>query len=434
MSDLAIGICGIGALFALMILRTPVAFAMLLTGFFGIWILDGVNRATAIMLTETYSSISNYNLIVVPMFVFLGNISSEAGFSRSLYDAANAWVGRFRGGLASASVIGCAAFSAVSGSSVATAITIGRVALPEMKRLGYGPGLSTGSIAAGGTLGFLIPPSTGFVIYAILTEESIGRLFMAGILPGILMMMLFITAIWLVTLINPEAGPPGEAKTLVERLKLSGRALPLVAVIIMSIGGIYLGVFTPVEASGIGAGLVILIALVTRSLSWKGFIKAVADTVRTSAMLYMIVAGANVLNPFLAITDIPLSLGLMLTSFGLGAYGTLALILFSYIILGMFLDGLAMLVVTIPVYFPVILALGFDPIWFGVVAVIVIEMGMITPPVGLNVFVVRAVAGDVPLKTVFAGVIPFLIAMIITLLAIILFPGIALLIPNSMFG
>ncbi|MEM9104366.1 MAG: TRAP transporter large permease [Pseudomonadota bacterium] len=434
MNDLMIGVAGIVGLFLLMILRTPVAFAMLLTGFFGIWLLDDLRRATAIMFTETYSSVSNYNLIVVPMFVLLGNIASEAGFSRALYDAAHAWIGRFRGGLASASVIGCAAFSAVSGSSVATAVTIGKVALPEMKRFGYAPGLSTGAIAAGGTLGFLIPPSTGFVIYAILTEESIGRLFMAGILPGILMSLLFICAIWIVTLRNPEAGPPGAATQFAERIRLFGRAAPLLGVIVVSIGGIYLGVFTPVEASGIGAGLVILLALFSRSISRQGFARAVGDTVRTSAMLYMIVIGANVLNPFLAITEIPAALGDMLTTLGLGAYGTLLVILLSYILLGMFLDGLAMLVVTIPIYYPVVVALGFDPIWFGVVAVIVIEMGMITPPVGLNVFVVRGVAGDVPLATIFAGVIPFLLAMIATLLLIILVPAIALFIPNSMFG
>jgi len=322
----------------------------------------------------------------------------------------------------------------VSGSSVATAVTIGKVALPEMKRLGYSDRLSTGAIAAGGTLGFLIPPSTGFVLYAILTEESIGRLFMAGILPGLLMMLMFIGAIWLVTLRHPEWGPPGEGKPLGERLRLFARAAPLIGVIVVSIGGIYIGAFTPVEASGVGAGLVVLLALITGRLSWQGFVQAVGDTVRTSAMLYMIVVGANVLNPFLALTDVPQALGDLLGATGLGPYGTLAIILLSYVVLGMFLDGLAMLVVTVPIYYPVILALGFDPIWFGVIAVIVIEMGMITPPVGLNVFVVRGVAENVALKTVFAGVTPFLIAMIVTLFLIILFPQIALWIPNSMFG
>ncbi len=433
MADLTIGILGFVVLFGLMVLRTPVAFAMLLTGFFGTWYLDGLRRAGAVLLTETYSAVANYSLIVVPMFILLGNVASESGFSRGLYDAAHAWVGRFRGGLASASVIGCAAFSAVSGSSVATAVTIGKVALPEMKRLGYGPALSTGSIAAGGTLGFLIPPSTGFVIYAILTEESIGRLFMAGILPGLLMMLLFMLAIWIVALVDPKAGPRGEAVPMAQRFSLLLKALPLIVVILVSIGGIYLGAFTPVEASGIGAALTILLAFGTRSLSLARLRAAVMSTVSTSSMLYMIVIGANVLNPFLALTGVPAGLEAALNAMGLGAYGTLAMILLSYVVLGMFLDGLAMLVITIPIYFPVITALGFDPIWFGVIAVIVIEMGMITPPVGLNVFVVRNVAGDVPLSTVFRGVTPFLFAMLACLLMIIAVPEIALLIPNSMF-
>ncbi|GKY86632.1 TRAP transporter large permease [Sinisalibacter aestuarii] len=433
MTDLSLGILGFVGLFALMVLRTPVAFAMLLTGFFGTWILEGLRRASAVLMTESYSAVANYSLIVIPMFILLGNVAAASGFSRGLYDAAHAWVGRFRGGLASASVIGCAAFSAVSGSSVATAVTIGKVALPEMKRLGYGPALSTGSIAAGGTLGFLIPPSTGFVIYAILTEESIGRLFMAGILPGFLMMTLFIGAIWVMTLRNPEAGPRGEAVPFTQRFALLLKAAPLITVIVVSIGGIYLGVFTPVEASGIGAGLTILLAFATRSLSLSGLGKAVLETVATSTMLYMIVIGANVLNPFLALTGIPEGLGNGLAALGLGPYGTLIVILLSYLVLGMFLDGLAMLVITVPIYFPVIMALGFDPIWFGVVVVIVVEMGMITPPVGLNVFVVRNVAQNVALRTVFRGVTPFLIAMILCLALIISIPDIALLIPNSMF-
>lgn len=434
MTDLTVGILGFVVLFALMILRTPVAFAMLLAGFFGTWFLEGLRRAGAVMMTESYSAVANYSLIVVPMFILLGNVASASGFSRGLYDAAHAWVGRLRGGLASASVIGCAAFSAVSGSSVATAVTIGKVALPEMKRLGYGPALSTGSIAAGGTLGFLIPPSTGFVIYAILTEESIGRLFMAGILPGLLMMSLFIGAIWLVTWRDPAAGPRGEAVPFLQRFRFLMKAAPLIAVIVVSIGGIYLGVFTPVEASGVGAALTVLLAFATRSLTFAGFRHAVMETVATSTMLYMIVIGANVFNPFLALTGIPEGLGNGLAALGLGPYGTLMVILLSYIVLGMFLDGLAMLVVTVPIYFPVIIALGFDPIWFGVVVVIVIEMGMITPPVGLNVFVVRNVAQDVGLGTVFRGVTPFLIAMMLCLALIIAIPEIALLIPNSMFN
>lgn len=434
MSPELTGIFGVAALFVLMIFRTPVAFAMMVVGFFGYWYLEGLRGAGAVVLTESFGAVSNYSLVVVPMFILLGNISSVAGFSRGLYDAAFAWVGRFRGGLASASVLGCAAFAAVSGSSVATAVTLGKVALPEMRRLGYAPSLATGSIAAGGTLGFLIPPSTGFVLYALLTEESIGRLFMAGILPGLLLTGLFIATIWLIATLDPAAGPSGKTVPLRQRFRVLMRALPLLGIIVVSIGGIYLGVFTPVEASGVGAALVIVLALVQGKLTLESFQTAVLETVKTSAMLYTIVIGANVLNPFFAVTHIPATLGNGLDSLGLGAYGTLLVILLAYVVLGMFMDGLSMLVITIPIVFPVILAHGFDPIWFGVVAVIVIEMGMITPPVGLNVFVVRSVAENVPLATIFRGVAPFLFAMIVGLVLIILFPQIALFIPNSMFG
>lgn len=434
MTPVAAGVVGIACLFVLMILRTPVAFAMMLVGFFGYWGLEGFRSAGAVLLTESYSAVASYSLIVVPMFILLGNISSAAGYSRGLYDAAYAWVGRFKGGLASASVLGCAAFSAVSGSSVATAVTLGKVALPEMRRLGYADSLATGAIAAGGTLGFLIPPSTGFVLYAILTEESIGRLFMAGILPGVLLMALFMGTIWLIATLNPEAGPRGERMPMAQRFRMLAEAAPLIGVIVLSIGGIYLGVFTPVEASGIGAGLVLILALAQGRLDFASLKVALLDTLQTSAMLYMIVIGANVLNPFFAVTHIPATLGAGLETLGLGAYGTLIVILLAYVVLGMFMDGLSMLVITIPIVFPVITALGFDPIWFGVVAVIVIEMGMITPPVGLNVFVVRGVAQGVQLTTVFRGVFPFLVAMVVGLLLIIVFPPIATAIPNSMFN
>ncbi|WP_237681537.1 TRAP transporter large permease [Agrobacterium vitis] len=431
---MTVGLIGIGCLFLLMLVRMPVAFSMMCVGFFGMWALEGFRSAGGVIVTESFSAVASYSLIVAPMFVLLGNISSAAGFSSGLYDAAYAWVGRFRGGLASASVIACAAFAAVCGSSVATAVTLGKVALPEMRRLGYAPSLSTGAIAAGGTLGFLIPPSTGFVLYAILTEQSIGRLFMAGVVPGLMLTLFFIAVVWLVAYRNPEAGPRGQAMTLREKLGTLRRSAPLLGVMILSIGGIYVGAFTPVEASGIGATLVIILAFATRSITMSGFWRAVQETLRTSAMLYTIVIGANVLNPFLAVTHIPSVLGQGLEGLGLGPYGSLAVIILAYIILGMFMDGLAMLVVTIPIVYPIMMSFGFDPIWFGVVAVIVIEMGMITPPVGMNVFVVRGVAGDVPLATIFRGVMPFLLAMIVALLLIIVFPQIALFLPNSMFG
>lgn len=433
MSDLMIGVGGLVAMFGFMVFRMPVGMAMLAAGYFGTVLISGARSANALLVTETFSAASNYNLTVIPLFILMGNIASVAGFSSRLYEAAFAWVGWLRGGLASASIIGCAAFAAVSGSSVATAVTIGKVALPEMKRFGYSDALATGAIAAGGTLGFLIPPSTGFVLYAILTEESIGQLFMAGILPGLLLTALFMAAVALVTLKDPEAGPRGEWVSISKRLRALMRALPLITVIIVSIGGIYLGVFTPVEAAGVGAGLVILMAIGMGKLEWRVLKQAVSDTVGTTAMLYLIVIGASVLNPFLALTHVPAMLGEAMTSAGLGPYGVLLLIIIAYLVLGMFMDGLAMLVVTIPIFFPIITGLGFDPIWFGVVAVIVIEMGMITPPVGLNVFVVKSVAQDVPMATIFRGVIPFWIAMAVCLLAVIVFPQIALMIPSAMF-
>ena len=434
MTPTTAGLAGIFCLFLLMLLRMPVAFAMMSVGFFGMWMLEGLRTAGGVVLTESFSAVSSYSLIVAPMFVLLGNVSSAAGFSAGLYDAAYAWVGRFRGGLASASVLACAAFAAVCGSSVATAVTLGKVALPEMRRLGYGSGLSTGAIAAGGTLGFLIPPSTGFVLYAILTEQSIGRLFMAGVLPGLLLTGLFMVVVWIVATLRPEAGPPGRAMRFSEKISTVGKSAPLLGVMVLTIGGIYVGIFTPVEASGIGAALVILLAFVSRSITIAAFWGAVQDTLKTSVMLYAIVIGANVLNPFLAVTHIPTLLGDGLQSLGLGPYGSLIAIILAYVVLGMFMDSLAMLVVTIPIVYPIIMSFGFDPIWFGVIVVIVIEMGMITPPVGLNVFVVRGVAGDVPLVTIFRGVFPFLLAMIVALILVILFPQIALILPNSMYG
>jgi tripartite ATP-independent transporter DctM subunit len=432
MSETLIGVIGIAALFLGLALRLPVGMALLVVGFGGIWFIDGDRAAIATMSSETYSSVTGYGLSVIPLFVLMGNMAGAAGYSQRLYEAANAWIGRLRGGLASATVLGCAAFAAVSGSSVATAVTIGKVALPEMKRYGYADGLATGSVAAGGTLGILIPPSTGFVLYAILTEESIGKLFIAGILPGILLSLMFVAVIVIITAFNPSQGPVGPVTSFGEKLTATLRSLPLVGVILVSIGGIYLGVFTPVEAAGVGATLVTILALGTGAVRINKVPDILIETVKMTAMLYLIIIGAHVFGPFLALTHIPETLALELQELGLGPYGTLALILIGYIILGMFFDGLAMLVVTMPVVFPIISGLGFDPIWFGVVCVIVIEMGLITPPVGINVFVVKGVAARVPMSTIFRGVLPFWFAMAGCLFLLVLFPEIALFLPEQM--
>ena len=432
MSETLIGVLGIVALFFFLFARMPVGMALLVVGFGGIWFIDGQRVAVATMSSETYSSITRYSLSIIPLFVLMGNMAGAAGYSQRLYEAAYAWIGRLRGGLASSTVVGCAAFAAVSGSSVATAVTIGKVALPEMKRFGYSDGLATGSVAAGGTLGILIPPSTGFVLYAILTEESIGKLFIAGILPGILLALLFVVVISAVTFLNPDEGPAGPKSSGAEKLTATLKSLPLIAVILISIGGIYLGVFTPVEAAGIGAALVTVMALSTGAVRFGQVPSILIETVTMTGMLFMIVIGAHVFGPFLALTHIPETLAIELQNFGLGPYGTLLLVLIGYIILGMFFDGLAMLVVTMPVVFPIITGAGFDPIWFGVICVIVIEMGLITPPVGINVFVVKGVAQDVPMGTIFKGVAPFWLAMAVCLALLVAFPQIALYLPETM--
>ncbi|MEK9553941.1 MAG: TRAP transporter large permease, partial [Alphaproteobacteria bacterium] len=367
MSETLIGFLGILTLFFLLVARMPVGMALLAVGFGGIWVIDGQRVAVATLSSETYSSITAYSLSIIPLFVLMGNMAGAAGYSQKLYEAAYAWIGRLKGGLASATVVGCAAFAAVSGSSVATAVTIGKVALPQMKRFGYGDGLATGSVAAGGTLGILIPPSTGFVLYAILTEESIGRLFIAGILPGILLSLLFVATIAIVTAVNPAEGPVGPRTTARDKVLSTLHSLPLVGVILTSIGGIYLGVFTPVEAA-----VVTVLALGTGAVKAGQVPGILLQTVTMTAMLYLIIIGAHVFGPFLALTHIPETLALELKALGLGPYGTLFLILLGYIILGMFFDGLAMLVVTLPVVFPIMSGLGFDPIWFGVICVIVI--------------------------------------------------------------
>ncbi|WP_319529625.1 TRAP transporter large permease [uncultured Cohaesibacter sp.] len=432
MSETIIGVWGIVVLFVCLALRIPVGMSLLLVGFGGIWVIDDSRSAIATLSSETYSSVSSYSMSVIPLFVLMGNIAGAAGYSQRLYDAAHNWIGHLRGGLSSATIVGCAAFAAVSGSSVATAVTIGKVALPEMKRFGYADGLATGSVAAGGTLGILIPPSTGFVLYAILTEESIGKLFIAGIIPGLLLTLLFIAVIFITTSLKPSEGPAGPRTNWKQKAGASFNAMPLVSVILVSIGGIYLGVFTPVEAAGVGSFMVAVMALVSRSITWKDFGPILGETVSMTAMLYLIVIGAHVFGPFLALTHIPETLGTALEGTGLGPYSTLFLILIGYIILGMFFDGLAMLVVTLPIVFPIITTLGFDPIWFGVIAVIVIEMGLITPPVGLNVFVVKAVAEKVPMATIFRGVFPFWIAMAVCLLLLVAIPQLALFLPAQM--
>ncbi|PYE84573.1 TRAP transporter large permease [Pseudoroseicyclus aestuarii] len=432
MTDTAIGLSGLALLFLLLMLRVPVAFAMFAVGFGGIWALDSLTSALSLLGSESFTLASSAELVVVPLFILMGNVATETGMSRRLYDAAYAIIGQVRGGLASATVLGCGGFAALSGSSVASALTMGRVSLGEMDRYGYDSRLSTGAVAAGGTLGILIPPSTGFVIYAILTQQSIGRLFLAGVLPGLLLLALFIATISLLCRLRPGLGPTGPRTTGAEKLRALIGALPILSVIALTIGGIYGGLFSPVEASAVGAGLVILFGAVLGQLSLRRLWSATRDSVVTTATVMLILISAHLINPFLALSHIPASFGALLEGLALPPLAVLSLILLCYLVLGCFLEGLAMLVLTLPIFFPVIIALGYDPIWFGVLAVLVLEMGLISPPVGVNVFIVKSVAPSVPLGRIFAGVLPFWGAMLVALVLIVAFPQIALLLPETM--
>lgn len=433
MSVTAVGFIGLFALFALLILRVPVAMAMLTVGFVGTAAINGYAAALSALGTETFEISVTLTLTVIPLFVLMGNLAGVSGMSRDLFNAAYCWVGHWRGGLASATIAGCAGFAALSGSSIASAITMGRVALPEMKRFKYDDSLATGAVAAGGTLGILIPPSTGLIIYAILTEQSIGRLFMAGIIPGILLTCLFLLAISIITRIKPELGPVGPESTFLEKITSLRKASTMMIIVVATIGGIYMGVFTPVEAAGVGAILAFTVALYRRSLDKEKLSFVILQTLQTTATVFMILIGAHVFIPFMALTHIPADMVSFLVNLDVGKTGIIILILATYIFLGTFLEGLAMLVLTLPVAFEVITQLGMSPIWFGIVVVIVLEMGLISPPVGVNVFVVKSVAQDVPMGKIFRGIWPFWIAMGICLIILVAFPQIATFLPNTMF-
>ena len=434
MNETTIGIIGIIALFVMLAMRIPVGIVMMIIGAVGVGVLNGWSAALATLGSEPFVIASNFELMIIPLFVLMGNLAGISGMSRDLYGAAYAWLGQFRGGLASATIAACAGFAALSGSSVASAVTMGRVSLPEMKRYNYDDRLATGCVAAGGTLGILIPPSTGFVIYAILTEESIGRLFLAGILPGLLLTFLFIVAIMIQTRINKDLGPPGPKLPLAEKFRATAKAGAMIGIVFVTIGGIYSGFFTAGEAAGVGAFLAFVLAVVRRAVNIDSMTSTLLQTVRTTAFAFLILIGAHVFNPFLALTQIPTDLAALLTGTDLSPHAILLILLAAFIVLGTFLEGFAILVLTLPIVHPLIVELGFDPIWFGVVMVIVLEMGLISPPVGVNVFVVKGIAEDVPMKQIFIGILPFWFAMGVCLAIIIIFPQIALYLPNTMIN
>ena len=426
------GIIGIIVLVVLLYSKMPVGFAMGFLGLIGFSYVVNFDAGLSLLARDVWDVFSSYNLTVIPLFVFMGQIAFHAGISRRLYDSAYVLLGHRRGGLAMTTVGACAAFSAICGSTNATAATMATVALPEMKRYGYDMGLATGTVAAAGSLGILIPPSVIFIVYGILTEQSIGKLFAAGILPGILLCLLFLLTIHLRVMKNPSLAPPGPKSSIRKKFRSFAGIFETLILFALVMGGIFFGIFTPTEAAAIGAFLTLLIAIIRRQLYWKGFIQSLADTTKISCMIMVIVTGAVIFGHFMAITRIPYLLADYVSSLPLPPHAIIGVIILVYLIGGCFMDALAMIMLTIPIFFPVVQKLGFDPIWFGVVIVLITEMGVITPPVGINVYVVFGVARDVPLEKIFRGVFPMLIALLVCNLLLILFPQIALWLPGLM--
>ncbi|MEA1970271.1 MAG: TRAP transporter large permease [Thermodesulfobacteriota bacterium] len=432
MSPTAIGLIGIAALFILIFLRIPVGFVMAAVGFLGFGCIVSFDASMNMIAKDLFSVFGSYNLTVIPLFVLMGQLAYHSGISKRLFNAAYKFIGHWPGGLAIATIGACAAFAAICGSTNATAATMGAAALPEMKRYNYKPELATGVVAAGGGLGILIPPSVIFIVYGILTEQSIGRLFMAGLLPGLILALLFVLAIVIWTRMRPELGPKGPKAPLREKLASLSGLIETLLLFLLIMGGLFWGFFTPTEAGAIGAFGTLLLALAGRNLTMKGFIASLFETTRISCMILIIVAGATIFGHFLAVTRIPFDIARGVSEIQLPRYAVMLIIIMVYLVGGCVIDALALIMLTIPIFYPVVLFLGYDPIWFGVIIVLVTQIGVITPPVGINVYVVSGVARDVPLELIFKGVLPFLAALIIGTLLLIPFPQIALFLPGLM--
>ena len=433
MDPVIAGVIGTVLVFILLFLGMPIAFALMLVGFAGISYLASIEAALPIAARTVYEVSAYYPYTVIPLFIVMGGFAGSSGMTKDLYSTFDKWFRKLPGGLAIATIGACAGFAAVSGSSVATAATMGTVALPEMKRFNYHPRLATGSVAAGGTLGFLIPPSIGFIVYGMLTEQSIGKLLVAGMIPGLILAVAYMAIVVVWVKINPSIAPASpEAVSWREKsLALLGVWEPL-AIFLLVMGGIYGGLFTPTEAGAMGATVLFLVAIIKRKLNRQNLVGALLEAVRISVMVLFLVAGANVFSYFLALSTIPMKVASWAAVLEASPYLIHTIIVIIYLFLGCFLDAISMMVLTMPVIYPVILALGFNPIWFGVIAVLMMEAGLITPPMGLNIFTVAGVAKDVPIETIFRGVAPFLLSIFAIVILITIFPKLALFLPNMM--
>jgi len=436
MSADAVAVIGFISLFALMLLRVPVGMAMGLVGVCGFGYLVNGTAALKLVGQTSMRTVTDYTFGVIPMFLLMGTFVSNSGMSRDLFRAANGFLGHLRGGLGIATVAACGGFAAISGSSVATAATFSAVAYPEMRRFGYPQSFSTGVIAAGGTLGAMLPPSTVLAVYGIITEQDIGKLFMAGIVPGLLAMTMYIVTITLIGFIKPDFLPRGPALPWRKRFAGLRDVWAPALLFVFVIGGLYglpfLPRFTPTEAGGVGATGAFIIGVVTGRLDKEKILLSLLQATRTSAAVFTVLIGALIFGYFLTVTQTPQKVTEFLTSLGLGSYGVLAVIMLMYLVLGCLMDAMAMIILTVPIIFPVVTQLGFDPIWFGVIIVMTVELGLIHPPVGMNVFVIKSVVKDVSFSTIFKGVIPFVLTDLIRLVILIAFPILALWLPTRM--
>jgi C4-dicarboxylate transporter DctM subunit len=430
MDPVVLGIVSIIVLVGVFLLRMPVGFAMAFVGVIGFSLFVTPEAGMNILARDFFDIFSSYSLTVIPMFTLMGCIASESGMSLRLYDAGYVLFSKFRGGLALATILGCAGFAAINGSTSATAAAMGKVCIPEMKRYKYDDSLATGVVAAAGTLGIMIPPSTIFIVYGILTEQSIGKLFIAGVLPGLVIVTLLMATVAILVWRNPKLAPAAKASTFKEKVEALTGIIEMLVLFCFVILGLFFGWFSPTQAGAAGVAGAILIGLVTRQLTWAGFLNALKDTIRVTCMVMVIVAGATVFGHFIAITRIPMMLTDWVSALPLPPMAIMGVIIIIYLIGGCFMDSLALITLTIPIFFPVVIALGLDPIWFGVIIVLVTEMGVITPPVGLNVYVIHGVAKDVPLESIFRGIFPFLAALVIAAIILLIFPQIATFLPS----
>lgn len=429
-----IGVVCTALLLLLMVFGVPIGFAMMLAGLLGYGLVRGVDPGLSMISTTAVSSVMSVTFSLIPLFILMGHFTFHSGISKELYETAYRWIGHRPGGLAMATIAACGGFAACTGSSLAGTVVMGQVALPEMRQRGYRETLATGCVAAGGTLGVLIPPSTGFAFYGIMTEQSIGTLFISGIVPGVLLVAIFIGIIYAMAKLRPGIAPPGSTCSLREKVYSLKGTWGMLLLFALVIGGIYTGVFTATEGGAVGAFGALVIGVVRGKIRWAQFRRALLDTGQTTAMVFTILVGALIFGQFLTITNVPHDLAELVAGLEINRYWVLGAIFMLFIVLGMFIDVAAMVLLTVPILYPIVDALGFDAIWFGVFVVVVCEMGMITPPVGMNVFALHGIARDVPLYTIFRGITPFLIGMIILVGLLIVFPQIALFLPRLMTG